>query len=196
VVFFAAGGEAEMVAHLEALWVQDEVLLQERADELLYRNPQTGTTHTLALRLNVAAADGCYRAESGYAQVGVRPDRPAAASQGGECRALDEVLPHLVRRDNGQPVAMSAGAWAEVLAAAEAAAGLFAELLLVGIDLVLAIGESGEPVPVLLEANPRPAGLSHSRFVQGPERGLPGVSLRMWDGLESLAPVAGKGGKV
>lgn len=195
VAFFRAGDEEALAARLALLPAQEEVLLQQRADAVCYRDPHAGTLHSLALRLNVSCAEGVHTAESGYAQVGAGPDRPAAASQGSECRTIDEVLPHLVRRQGGQPVAMSDQAWAAVLAAAEAGARLFDDLLLVGVDLVLALTEAGEPEPVLLEANPRPAGLSHSRFVQGPERGLPGVSLRMWDGLERLASDAGAAGK-
>lgn len=191
VAFFAAGAEAGLERHLEVLWGQDEVLLQERADELLYCDPQTGALHTLTLRLNVAAEGGRHWAESGYAQVGAGVDRPAAGSQGSVLCPIDEVLPHLVRRRDGRPVPAPEEAWAVVLEAAEAAARFFEGLMLVGLDLVLAIGESGAPVPVFLEANPRPAGLSHSRFVQGPECGLPGVSLKLWDALERLAPGAG-----
>ena len=196
VVFLAAGDEAGLEHQLEALWARGEVLLQERVDELLFCDPQTGTAHTLALRLNVVAAHGRRWAESGYAQVGAGAHRPAAGSQGGHCRPIDEVLPHLVRRRDGLPVPMDNRAWEAVVVAAEEAAGLFAGLMLVGLDLVLALGESGDPVPVFLEANPRPAGLAHSRFLQGTERGLPGVSLRLWDDLERLASGANCGGKV
>lgn len=191
VAFFGAGAEAGLERHLEVLWGQDEVLLQERADELLYCDPQTGAFHTLALRLNVVAEGGRHWAESGYAQVGAGPDRPAAGSQGCVLLSIEEVLPHLVRRRDRRPILVPEEAWAAVLGAAEEAARLFAGLMLVGLDLVLAAGESGAPVPVFLEANPRPAGLSHSRFVQGPERDLPGVSLKLWDALERLAPGAG-----
>lgn len=194
VAFFSAGAGAELERHLEALWAQGEVLLQERADDLLFLDPQTGALHTLALRLNVAAEAGRYWAESGYAQVGAGAHSPAAGSQGSALCPIDEVLPHLVRRCDGRPLPVPEEAWAAVLREAEQAARLFAGLMLVGLDLVLATGEPGAPVPVFLEANPRPAGLSHSRFVQGPERGLPGVSLRLWDALERLAPGAGRGG--
>ncbi|MBM3280421.1 MAG: hypothetical protein FJY95_20445 [Candidatus Handelsmanbacteria bacterium] len=186
VAFFARGEEAGLERHLQALWSQGDALLQERADDLVFRDPGTGRSHTLSLRLNLAAAEGRCWAESGYAQVGAGPDQPAAGSQGARCLPIDEVLPHLVRRGDGRPAPMPAPAWAGIIEEAEAAAGLFAGLLLAGLDLVLALGESGAVVPVFLEANARPAGLGHSRFVQGPERGQPGVSLRMWDALEYL----------
>jgi hypothetical protein len=186
VAFFAAGDEAALERHLEALWAQGEALLQERADGLLFLDPHTGETRTLALRLNVVAEGGRHWAESGYAQVGAGAHGPAAGSQGGALLPIDEVLPHLVRRGDGRPVPVPEPAWERVLEEAEAAAGLFGGLMLVGLDLVLALGEGGEAVPVFLEANPRPAGLSHSRFVRGPERGQPGVSLRVWEALERL----------
>lgn len=191
VAFFSTGDKSGLEHHLEVLWAQGEVLLQERADELLYCDPETGALHTLALRLNIVAEGGRHWAESGYAQVGAGPHHPAASSQGSVLCPIDGVLPHLVCRRDGWPVSVSEQAWAAVLGAAEEAARLFEGLMLVGLDLVLALGGSGVPVPVFLEANPRPAGLSHSRFVQGPERGLPGVSLKLWDALERLAPGAG-----
>ena len=140
VAFFAAGDEEVLEHHLEELWAQGEVLLQERADELLYRDPQTGRLHTLALRLNLIAEGGRYWAESGYAQVGSGAQQPAAGSQGSWCCPLDEVWPHLARRSSGQPAPVSEEAMAAILGAAEEAAGLFAGLMLVGLDLILASG--------------------------------------------------------
>ncbi|MSR84530.1 MAG: hypothetical protein EXS58_16700 [Candidatus Latescibacteria bacterium] len=194
VAFFSSDDETGLERQLEVLWAQGGVLLQERADDLLYCDPQTGEQHTLALRLNVIAEGGRYWAESGYAQVGTGAHSPAAGSHGSMLWPIDAVLPHLVRRRDGRPVPIPEQAWAAVLGEAEQAARLFVGLMLVGLDLVLAVGESGVPVSVFLEANPRPAGLSHSRFVQGPECGLPGVSLKLWDALERLVPGANGGG--
>ena len=193
VAFFSAQAGAEMDGHLTRLWEQGEVLLQERADGLLYRDPQTNAAHTLALRLNVARAGGRCWAESGYAQVGADAHRPAAGSQGSRLCPIEEVLPHLVQRRDGQPVPVSSASWDAVLRAAEQAALLFPALLLVGLDLVLVSEEAGMVKPIFLEANPRPAGLSHARFVQGPERGMPGVSLKVWEGLAELVQAAGGG---
>jgi hypothetical protein len=56
--------------------------------------------------------------------------------------------------------------------------------MLVGLDVVLDIDKKGTPVAVFLEANSRPAGLSHAHFLGAASP--PGVSLKLWDGLEHL----------
>ena len=66
---------------------------------------------------------------------------------------------------------------------------------LAGIDIVLDTDGAGAATPVLLELNPRPAGLAHARFLPGAGegRGEAGVSLCMWDGIlrqQSCAAVA------
>jgi len=77
--------------------------------------------------------------------------------------------------------------WADLTEQAERAAGLFGNLLLVGLDVILDLTPSGRIIPVFLEANPRPAGLCHARLLSGlpVNSDLPGVGLQIWDGLEA-----------
>ena len=75
---------------------------------------------------------------------------------------------------------------------AQKAASTHDTIGLAGIDIVLDTDGAGAATPVLLELNPRPAGLAHSRFLPGAGegRGEAGVSLRMWDGIHRQQPRA------
>ena len=143
------------------------------------------------VRLNVCCDGRHAWAESGYAQVAGSPDGVASAGRGGRIVPLDTLWRQLYRAD-GTPVVPSAHDWRHLLATAEAGALALANALggampvLVGIDLLLDAAPDGGIAPVLLEANPRPAGMSHSRYVTptGPTD-EPGVTQRLW----TLLPV-------
>jgi len=55
--------------------------------------------------------------------------------------------------------------------------------MLIGLDVLLDHDQHGKICPVFLEANPRPAGLSHSRLlVDDPwQPAVNGVTLNLWD---------------
>ena len=181
VAFFAADTPKEVLCdHLDVCCSQGLVLAQERRDGALFRDPERGTLHTLALRFNAAFDGRSHRIESAYAQIGPDAKTPAARGRGGTILDLSAVLPHLVQRQ-GRELAIDEGDLATLRARGEAAAGIFADLLLVGLDVVLDVDERGCLQPVFLEANPRPAGLSRSRFLGSL---LPGVSAGLWDGLQ------------
>ncbi|MGD0962182.1 MAG: hypothetical protein ABSB19_20420 [Methylomonas sp.] len=183
--------------HLEHCWQTGSVIAQQRRDSVFFRDPATGAAHTLALRLNLCADGyGKYYLESGYAQLGADIQHPAACGQGGRILAIHEVLPHLYtgNAEIYKPVTLGSEDWCNIRRQAELAAGLFNGLLLVGLDVLLDISDSGHIVPVVLEANPRPAGLSHSRLLtEDPfEAAEIGVSLRLWDTLNTTAQAAVK----
>lgn len=171
-------------AHLAACWEWGPVAMEERRDGVAWLDAG-GRRHSLALRLHVGRGPGGPRAESGYAQVGSDDGTPAARGRGGQILSLDGVRRALVRRVDGTPVPEDAVDLEAIAAIAEAAAAALPDLLLGGIDLVLDLGADGAVVPVLLELNPRPAGLAHARFLPGRGEGRceAGVSLALWDGL-------------
>ena len=171
--------------HLAACWEWGPVLIEVRRDGVCWRSPDTGALHSLALRLHVARRGDEVRAESGYAQVGADIDLPACRCDGGTLQPLAAVLESLARRTDGAPVPFGAEDLERVRSTAEAAVRAQAPLGLSGVDVVLDVDDAGRVVPVLLELNPRPAGLAHARFLPGAGegRGEAGVSLSMWDGL-------------
>ncbi len=171
-VFPPLHGEAvdpAAVQHLRALLATGDVVVRER----VIGQPFTegALAYTADLRVN-AAWDGVrYRAESGYLQVASRPDVPlSSVGRGGRIVKLSEGAL--------EGLGLSLEACTEALtlacAAAEALGRGAAEvppLALVGLDLKLAAGEAGGPRAWVLDANPRPAGLSYAEYFEGQEPG-------------------------
>ena len=105
------------------------------------------------------------------------------------------VLTSLVCRTNSGSVEFDEKDLDRLRQMAETAADTDDAVALAGIDIVLDTDGAGGATPVLLELNPRPAGLAHARFLPGAGegRGEAGVSLCMWDGIlrqQSCAAVA------
>ena len=180
---------------LTACWEWGAVLVERRCDGVGWRDPDTGRIHSLALRLHVAHDGNRCVAESGYAQVGVDPDHPASRGAGGTMLPIATVLTSLVRRTDGGSVEFDEKDLDRLRQMAETAADTDDAVALAGIDIVLDTDGAGGATPVLLELNPRPAGLAHARFLPGAGegRGEAGVSLCMWDGIlqqQSCAAVA------
>ncbi|MEE2659768.1 MAG: hypothetical protein VX733_14765 [Candidatus Latescibacterota bacterium] len=190
-VFLLRGNDTASLKHrLAACWEWGAAVVEERRDGVVYRDPCSGTYHTLALRLHVATTiDGQSCAESGYAQIGTDADTPASRGRGGTIIDLEEALENLVRRRDGALVTLLPDDRQRIVRAATRAAECLGDVALVGVDLVLDLGASSEFRAVVVEANPRPAGLAHSRFLRSQDNGCErGVSLCMWDRLASLQP--------
>jgi hypothetical protein len=176
--------------HLQRCWQQGAAIVQERRDGVCYRNPETGTLHSLALRFNIAGnAENKHFLESGYGQLGTDLQHPAACSRAGRIVGFDQVLANLCPRtvDPNQEVSLDTEIWSFLRQLAEQAASLFPNLRLLGLDVLLDLNDSGKIIPVFLEANPRPAGLCHSRlFAENLFQPAEiGVSLRLWDNLNA-----------
>ena len=171
---------------LSSCWNTGDALLQERRDSVFWQNPNSGKIHSLALRLHVSFDGRHYHLESGYVQIGANSKLPAAPARGGEILTFAAINSNLVYLQDGTPTSLhfSTGDWQRIYEQAQKAASLFTGLMLVGLDVVLDLDKKGKPVAVFLEANSRPAGLSHTHFL--PDVGLPGISLKLWDGLEHL----------
>ncbi len=172
------GTEGRGVARVPAATVADDdprLVMEVRGDVTVRGCP-------CALRLNVSW-DGAPHAESGYAVVAGTPEGIASAGAGGRVIALADAWAALCRAD-GTPVAPTRADWQRLLALAEAGVAALhlgpATPALVGVDLLLDAAPDGL-APVLLEANGRPAGHGHARFVTPDGPGdEPGVSLRIW----------------
>ncbi len=173
--------------HLNNCWELGAALVQQRCDGIIFRDLATGTTHSLALRLNLAFDGKCFCLESGYAQLGLNEHYPAACGRGGYIVAINEVLSGLISRYDakGKPIELSEKDWYKIREQSERAAGLFPGLLLIGLDVLLDHDPYGNIIPVFLEANSRPAGLSHSRLLTEDIMSSTqnGVSLKIWSGL-------------
>ncbi len=180
-----AAVDEQLDMQLTSCWEWGPVLVEQRRDGVGWCDPDTGCVHSLALRLHVAHDGNHFIAESGYAQTGVDADHPASRGTGGRLMPLASVLQALICRADGRHIPFSADDLARLREVVELAAGAHEPLGLSGIDVVLDTDETGAVSPVLLELNPRPAGLAHARFLPGAGEGRceAGVSLSMWDGI-------------
>jgi len=184
--FGRPGGGAACFAHLNRLIARGPALVMEERGQLRFTSSQGAVRFTL--RLNVCWDGDRAWAESGCAQAAGDPAGIASAGRGGRVTPLIEVWQNLQRSD-GTPFTPTAADWQTVLGAAEAGTAALARAIgpamsrLIGIDLLLDL-EADRIVPVLLEANPRPAGMSHARFVTAAGPTVePGVTRRMWGTL-------------
>lgn len=149
----------------------------------------------VTFRVNVAWNGSEFIAESGYAQVAKDEETfPASRGRGGAIVDINEALANLYyhKREESYPPLqkgvrgdldgrirwirliptdedIAAMKTAAINAARALNAGLDVENYLkhIGIDILLEVKKSGAVIPVALETNPRPAGLSHSSEIVG-----------------------------
>jgi len=152
---------------------EDDAIVREKRGNVRYKDRLLN----VAFRVNVAWNGSDFATESGYAQV-AKDEMTFAASRGrgGRIADINEVLSELYYFRDGKwvrfiPIDEDIAAMknAAIRAAYSLNAGLDAEnyLKLMGIDVLLEVDEAGYLIPVVLEANPRPAGLSHSSEIMG-----------------------------
>jgi glutathione synthase/RimK-type ligase-like ATP-grasp enzyme len=153
----------------------------------------------IVFRINVAWDGSSFVAESGYAQV-ARDESDAVASRGrdGEIVDINRAMSLLCEDRGGgewRRLVLSAAEIDSIKQAAQSAAAAIHHGLtpagyihLLGIDLLLE-GDGEAVRPVLLEANPRPAGLAHSRQITGisSERGKPMVARGLFSAMNVMA---------
>ena len=183
------GSNDRLDVQLTACWEWGPVLVEQRRDGVGWCDPDTGRIHSLALRIHVAHDGSRFIAESGFAQIGLDADHPASRGAGGRLLPIASALEALVCRADGSHIEFPAGDLGRLREVVETAASVHDLLGLSGIDVVFDTDEAGRVTPVLLELNPRPAGLAHARFLPGAGEGRceAGVSLSMWDGICSAA---------
>jgi hypothetical protein len=143
----------------------------------------------MALRFNISGdAENKHFLESGYVQLGMDLHHPAACGRNGSIIGFDQIQSNLCRRtaNHKKRVSFDANFWHNIRALAEQAASLFPHLYLLGLDVLLDLDENGKIIPVFLEANPRPAGMCHSRLcAEEPFQAAEiGVSLRLWNNFK------------
>ena len=182
-------GDPRLWEHIGCILRYDDVLLREERGNLRFRDPEAGFRR-FALRVHVAWDGRCFRAESGFAQVAPSEDAfPASRGRGGEIRPIAEVLGNLYFREGGRwrrwvPTEEDLVRVQEVSAGAAEALnrglGEGERLCFLGLDLVCDLAPDGSLVPVLLEVNPRPAGLQHARPIALQDRDLFVTSVLFW----------------
>jgi len=172
----------------------DDALIREERGNVLYAHDgNPGDLRRVALRVNVFCDGERFVAESGCAQVAQDADSTIASrGRGGQIMPIHDALANLWQHgETGRPeqARLRPTDLAQLRAVCEAGALAINEglteadrLKLVGMDALVEIAASGEPAFVLLEANPRPAGLNHSHYLPSNEEeaGRLGVTRRLW----------------
>ena len=192
-----------LMASISAILREDDALLREDRGNVRFRPPgESGKGfRRITFRVNAAWNGREFVTDSGYAQVA--PDQNsdvASRGRGGEIVDINTALSWLY--------GLRHGGWSRIVpivdeieelksAACAAAAAIYAgtgrtQLVhLIGVDLLLEVhgeGASTSLVPVLLEANPRPAGLAQSQQICGASSTAPThtVSTHLFDGAADL----------
>jgi len=176
---------AETTAPLKAIRDRgDDALLQPFTNDLVWVD-EAGEAHIAALRMNVTGnAQGSSRVESGFVHVAARGCGIASVGHQGKLKPIHRSA--LRVRTGGRltpfPVHLTTQCEACACAAVDAVAAASRKTRLAGVDIVVSAGDDGVPRALALEVNPRPAGLSHSRFLSPgwAMEGEPGVSRLVW----------------
>ncbi|MBN2327767.1 MAG: hypothetical protein JXR73_11495 [Candidatus Omnitrophica bacterium] len=162
--------------HIRQIAREDDVLFRRGVRNVLLQDPSTGQNVCFDLRVNVA----CGRMESGF--IMAAPPGAIISSPGRGGRILEykpETEWKLYGLNPPGLVSWNEGLWHDIQETAEAAAAQFERCKLAGVDIRLE-QRDGKIAPLVLDINPRPAGLAHSRYFDTRE---PGVSQFLWDFL-------------
>jgi hypothetical protein len=161
----------------------DDCIVQRFENDLVWLDVH-GVPHIAVLRINVARdRRGVLQAESGWLHVAAGKNRVASVGQSGSIQHIVAGSMRVLR--SGTLVGIRSE---EMFGVEEIACSAVKTIdpsgvtALAGVDIVLRVGDDGKVAPLALEVNPRPAGLSHSRFIvpNWQSAGPPGVSERMW----------------
>lgn len=181
-----AGRHPDILEHVRRIASGDDVLLRRGVGNLLVHDAIHRKNVCFDIRLNVAAG----RVESGYLMAAAPGEIVTSPTAGG--RILEWKDPRRPPGDVTSPAggfAWDTKIWQEIERAAAAAAACFPECRLVGVDARLE-WDGERLIPWILDLNPRPAGLSHSRYFAS---GEPGVTQWLWQDLHNLRKRSGEG---
>jgi len=200
---FTASESEAMAAHIVAIHDTDDALVRaEKGNVWFGIGGDAPRLRRVVFRVNVARGQDSLVAESGYAQVAAEGSHVASRGRNGEIVSIDDALRHLWHRaepEDGEcrPVAVAPGDLARLREVCEAGARALNRgldpgecLRLLGLDVVPEVNSVGGLEWVLLEANPRPAGLNHSRWLPtapGESTEL-GVTQALFHGLGDARP--------
>ena len=179
--------------YAEALVATDDVLVREARGNVRFRSEaeEDRGYRPVTLRIHVAWDGQAFVAESGYVQAAENEETfVASRGRGGDIVEVGRAFSDLWRqRGRGWERLVLTSAETERIGgvAVEAVEALHADLdssaylKLVGVDILLEVGEEGL-IPIALEANPRPAGLAQSTDLCS---GEPKISFALFEYLRA-----------
>jgi hypothetical protein len=160
---------------------EDDTIVREQRGNVRYMDSSSDSLLNVVFRINVAWNGSEFAAESGYAQIAEDEGIfTASRGRGGSIVDINDALANLYYQADGRWIRLipaDQDVAAMIKAAINASYGLNAGLDLdrylkfVGIDILLEAEHTRmnavNVLPVVLEANPRPAGLSQSSEIIG-----------------------------
>jgi len=195
----ASGSDLALLYIRDRILPKDDAIIREKRGNVRYRDESPASLLNVTFRVNVAWNGSNFVAESGYAQI-ARDDMTFAASRGrgGGIIDINEALSNLHCARDGKWVRfipadedIAAMKNSAIRAAYALNAGLSVEnyLKLMGVDILMEVDKDGSLTPVVLEANPRPAGLSHSSKIIGisSKKPQPQISIEIFRFIVSHA---------
>ncbi|HQP99551.1 MAG TPA: hypothetical protein PLY86_13915 [bacterium] len=174
--------DSEALSMVRRILKDDDAIVREWVGNVRIHYPGDTTGRACDLRLNVSFDGERYHAESGYMQVaGDELSMVSSTSRGGTILKFSRGALERLHGPEGHTIEWDLEMLNRIRGIAESAVQVFPELGLVGVDLKLEIFKSGEMGAQVLDANPRPAGLTHSEFTPQPgKKAEPGVTRRLW----------------
>lgn len=164
----------EIIDHVRNVARSDDVLLRQGIANVWLNDPHTGRDVFFDIRANVA----CGRMESGFFMAAAPGAVIASPGRGGHILEWTLEREWQLRLPDGDGfISWNENLWRDIQQTAEAAASAFRLCKIVGVDIRLHWID-GKIVPHVLDINPRPAGLAHSRYLDTKE---PGVTQLLWD---------------
>lgn len=162
----------------------DDLLVRRGVGNVLWRDAQSGADVCFDIRLNVI--DGFV--ESGFFMIADENQVVTSPTKGGRVIEWKDGNEAALRvRDDRSPFALGGPEWQTITRMAERAAAIVPGCRMAGVDLRLEWrGGTKETIPWVLDINPRPAGLGHSRYAGTNE---PGITRRLWDFLLQMKRV-------
>lgn len=161
---------------IRRIGADDDVLLRRGVRNVLVNDPYTNRNVCFDIRSNVVSG----RMESGFLMAAAPGAIVASPGRGGH---IVEWKPGMEWRLSvpgvSAPILWDDSLLRAIQSVVEKAAARFSECRISGVDIRLE-WRNGAFVPNVLDINPRPAGLAHSRYFDTRE---PGVTQHLWDML-------------
>lgn len=170
---------SDLLAHAERVLTCDDLLIRPGVGAVLLVDNLYNQYVHFDIRINVIRG----QAESGFIMLAAPSRAVSSPEQGGRIVEIDPHFSWNLRGiDHSDPVIMNEADWRRILKTAEAAASILPDCQMVGVDIRLDWKKSTIH-PWVLDINPRPAGLAHSRYFDTRE---PGVTRSLWQTLVSM----------
>ncbi len=171
----------ELLLHARSILEYDDLLIRPEVGNVLFcENAQEPGTH-FDIRLNVVHG----KVESGYLMLAKPGEIITAPGQHGRVLELRDADEWTLRSgDKDLRLKIGSSSWQKIEETAEQAAAAFPNILMTGVDIRLDwTPDRQQWTSWILDLNPRPAGLTHSRLLNTVE---PGVTLRLWHKLDTI----------